>query len=458
MGHYAVAIVGAGASGALVAAHLHRTSPSLPAAIVDAGDRAARGLAYGTPYGAHLLNVPAGRMSALADEPDHFLTWLCRRDAGAHARTFAPRATYGDYLGDVLQSVSQPPSRLVRVPGAAVGLTRAVDGEWVVHLHDGRQVRAARVVLALGNLPPADPLRLGDSAPRRYMVDPWAPGVAQGLASDAPLLIIGTGLTMVDVVLALRAEGHTGHVHAVSLRGTLPLAHASHVPRSLAAPSGTCRSPRAVLHWLRGEAALAAREGADWRAVVDGLRPHTQAIWQAWTQSERASFLRHARAIWDIHRHRAAPSVANAMHALIEQGSLTVHAGRVRALAEHADGIEATYVGRGSSVERRLQVARVINCTGPASDYAALPLPIVAQLRRAGWLVPDPLRLGIETDGDGRVLGSDGSPVPGLLTIGPLRKPLLWETIAIPEIRQQAAALAQLIAADAASGPARATA
>ncbi|HET7435674.1 MAG TPA: FAD/NAD(P)-binding protein [Thermoanaerobaculia bacterium] len=428
-----VAVIGAGASGVLTALHLRHAAPELRVALLDSGARAARGLAYGTPYGAHLLNVPAARMSAFVDAPDHFTEWLARRLPGASGKTYAPRPVYGEYLAEVLDEVDG----ITRVAGTAVGIMREHD-RWRVHLHDGRIVDSGAVILALGNLPPADPLHLGDTIPQNYLRDPWAPGAAQGLAADAPIAIIGTGLTMIDLVLALRDEGHRGRVHAISRRGLVPRAHAPHLPRPFAAPPSG--SPRELLRFVRSEIA----EGHEWRAVIDALRPHTQRIWQSWSLAQRRMFFRHLRVLWDVHRHRAAPEVAAQIEALRADGTLTMHRGRIVSIRDAGHGAEVRWSSADGAIHE-LQVARVINCTGPASDYATLDLPLVAQLRRAGWLVPDALRLGVETDAEGRMLGSDGEPVPGLFTIGPLRRPALWESTAIPEIRAQAAALAELI-------------
>lgn len=444
MDSFDIAIIGAGASGVLTAAHLRAAAPSLRVAILDAGARAARGLAYGTPYGAHLLNVPAARMSALAQEPDHFMRWLEGRGVADPGPRFAPRAVYGEYLAEVLGEACAPPSKLARVIGTSVGLARSEDG-WRVHLHDGRVLAAKAVVLALGNLAPADPLKEMGLASENYLRDPWAPGAAQGLDPEAPVLIIGTGLTMVDLALALRHEGHRGTLHAISRRGLLPQPHAPHGPRALPEPPAAA-SPGALLRWMRREAAAAAREGADWRTVVDGLRPHTRRIWGAWSLAQRGAFLRHARVFWDAHRHRTAPEVAAEVQGLLREGALQVHAGRVLSVQEQAGRLEVRWRGRGREAEETLRVGRIINCTGPSSDYRAVDQPLVAHLRRAGWLVPDPLRLGVETGPGGQLLGSDGRPVPGLYTLGPLRRPALWESTAIPEIREQAQALAVLLA------------
>lgn len=423
-----VAIIGAGASGTLTAVQYARIAgDAARGALIDAGARAARGLAYGTPYGAHLLNVPAARMSAFPDDPEHFYRWLRARYASAQPGTFAPRALYGDYLASLL--ADEPAySRVQRMGGSAVGLTRNGD-DWLVHLHDGRTLAARNVVLALGNLPPADPLHLDGDPPLEYVRDPWAPGAAVGLAPEAPVLLIGSGLTAVDVAVALRHEGHHGPIYALSRHGRLPHPHAPFTPAPVSFHAA-CATPLGALRYVRGR----VEGGEEWRAVVDSLRPHTTAIWQGWSLSQRSSFLRHLKNLWDVHRHRAAPEVRAEL-------SVELLRGRIVSLRP---GITVEWRPYGAPA-RTLSVARVINCTGPASDYARLDLPLVVQMRRAGWLTPDPLRLGIETSVDGHLLDASGSPVPGLFTLGPLRRPALWESTAIPEIRQQAAALAKLL-------------
>lgn len=440
-----VAIIGAGASGTLTAVQFARLAPSgARGALIDAGARAARGLAYGTPYGAHLLNVPAGRMSALPDDPAHFLRWLRARDASAETGTFAPRALYGDYLASLL-AAEETYTRVTRLGGTAIGLTRGDTGEassdrrlgpWTVHLHDGRTITARAVVLALGNLPPSDPLHLDGDPPPEYVRDPWAPGAAIGLAHDAPVLLIGSGLTSIDVAVALRHEGHRGPIYTLSRNGRLPQAHAPSTPRPLESAPRECASPRGALRWARGR----VEAGEEWRAIVDSLRPHTVAIWQRWSLSQRGTFLRHLKNLWDVHRHRAAPEV-------LAELSVDVLRGRVVRMRAIPHGVSIDWCPSGADETRTLDVARVINCTGPASDYARLDLPLVVQMRRAGWLVPDPLRLGIETAPDGRLIGADGQPVDDLYTLGPLRRPALWESTAIPEIREQAMALAKMLTA-----------
>jgi uncharacterized NAD(P)/FAD-binding protein YdhS len=202
------------------------------------------------------------------------------------------------------------------------------------------------------------------------------------------------------------------------------------------------------LRWIRLETQKAEAAGSEWRAIIDSLRPHTAAIWRGWNLAQRASFLRHARNLWDLHRHRMAPEIAAQLKELQAQGTLSIHAGRVLSAEAEGQLAKITLRSTQTGTPLTLRVARVINCTGPARDYSRVEFPLVVSLRENGWLTPDPLRLGIETDPDGRLIGTDGCPVSGLFTLGPLRIPGLWESIAIPEIRIQAAELAKLLVSE----------
>lgn len=443
MSEFSVAIIGAGASGVLTAAHLHRRDPAHKIALIDQGNLGGRGLAYGTSYQTHLLNVRAARMSAFADEEKHFTEWLKRREPASSPEDFAPRRWYGDYLSEVLAQTCAKPSGTSLIKGTAVAVEREKNGDWTVKLREGESIRASAVVLALGNLPPGNPFGGKTEMPKDYWPDPWANGAARGVPEDSSVLIIGTGLTMLDLVLSLRREGHRGVIHAISRRGLLPQAHLAHPAFNLDPPMLPV-SPNALLRWLRRQTDEANRAGKDWRCVIDGMRSHTAAIWQGWTLAQRRSFLRHARPYWDTHRHRCAPEIAAQIAALIESKNLVIHCGRLQSIHETSEGLEVQWLGLERD-PKKITVARVLNCTGPASNYAKLDLPLVAQMREAGWLTPDPLGLGVETDNEGRLIDTNGNVIAGLFAIGSLRRPSWWESIAIPEIRIQADALAKLV-------------
>lgn len=443
-----IAIIGGGFSGAMVATHLLQlaTAP-LSINLIEPRPSLGAGLAYGTANPRHLLNVPAKRMSAFSDDPEHFLRWLIRH-GDYHADSFAPRELYGAYVRAVLvTAIAQAPvnARLDRIRNEAVAILPHGSGA-VIQLKTGQTLQADRVVLALGNFPPSDP----DVADRsfyqsqRYVGDPWAPDALDHLAPTDPVVLVGSGLTMVDLVLTLKARGHQGTIHGISRHGRLPQSHrfsASYPPFLTAAEAPA--STRILLRRIRQEIERAAVAGYDWRAVIDALRPETQALWQTLPLVERRRFLRHVRSCWDIHRHRAAPEVAAAIEQLKRSEQLHVHAGRIGAYREQYDGVWVIYRPPRSNTLVELRVSCVINCTGPENDYRKLQHPLIRHLLASGLARSDPLCLGLDTDPEGRLLDARGYASTFLYTLGPPCKGRLWETTAVPEIRGQAQALAQ---------------
>jgi uncharacterized NAD(P)/FAD-binding protein YdhS len=441
-----VAVVGAGASGTLVASQFSRhAAPGARLALIGSGSRPGRGVAYETPYLANVLNVPAGNMSAFPDDRQHFVRWLSTRLPGSDATTFAPRSVYGDYLAEILEETLC--SKTVQlIDGTATSLIRNND-TWSVQLQNGSSIQARSIVLAIGNaLIPAAPLDVSSISPY-YHGNPWGADTLNGLARTAPILLIGTGLTMVDVALSLRESGHDGPIHAVSRHGRLYQHHKRYTERPLLETDYKFRTPLAALRWVRSAILHLKDTDGDWRAVIDSLRPHTAQIWQTWSLRQRGSFLRHARNLWDIHRHRMAPQVSTQLEQLLADGILHIHTGRL--VKTETDGARARITIRSSQTGDTfvVPVERVINCTGPTRNFTTTDIPLIASLREQGLLTPDPLRLGIETDNDGRLIDVDGSATKSLFTLGPLRMPRLFESIAIPEIRVQAAELPQRLAA-----------
>lgn len=443
-----IAIIGGGFSGAMVATHLLRRSTGLlTITLIESRPHLGRGIAYSTDHECHLLNVPAGRMSAFPDDPKHFTRWLPHWD-GYGVGYFAPRNLYGTYIQAVLETaITQAPTstRLERITSEAVALFPEDSGA-TIHLRNGQTVSADRVVLALGNFPPSDP-EIADRSfyqSQRYISHPWVPAAWDHLEPTAPVLLIGSGLTMVDLVLALKAQDHQGIIHVISRHGWLPQSHrgCATYPTFLTATE-TPATVRVLLRRVRQEVGRAAVAGYDWRTVIDALRPETQALWQALSLAERRRLLRHVRSYWEVHRHRAAPEAAAAIEQLRQSGQLHCHAGRICAYREQEDGVWVTYRPRQGHTLSSLQVSRVINCTGPDSDYRKLQQPLVLNLLASGLIRPDPLCLGLDTDAEGRLLNAQGGASSFLYTLGPPCKGRLWETTAVPEIRGQAQALAQ---------------
>lgn len=443
-----VAIIGAGFSGVMTALHLLERPDGPRVMLFDRRTPFARGVAYATGNPDHVLNVRAGNMSAWPDRPDHFMRWLAAaRGTAPDAATFATRGEYGRYLQEVLAKVAGSASaagRLVVAPDEIVGAVRQGDG-WNIELGVGRRHQVDALALALGNPPPATPEAVDPDliSSGLYVCDPWSwNGQPPDSRADLPILIIGSGLTMVDVALAC-ARAFRGHdVVALSRRGLRPNAHEGPPPKDLPSPPPGL-SPARLSRWLRG----AARERG-WRAAVDSLRPSTQSVWGGWTHDERRRFLRHARPYWDVHRHRLAPAIAERVQVLTHSGQLTVRAGRIRRLTVVDGAVLCRWTPRGAHQDCEQAFSQVIACTGPTTDVAALRDPLLVSLREQGHIRADALRLGLDSTIEGRLIGADGTHTPRLFGLGPITRGALWEIVAVPDIRQQAPVVAAAVAKD----------
>jgi uncharacterized NAD(P)/FAD-binding protein YdhS len=449
-------VIGAGFSGTLFALKLTKVRPELRIYLIERNTRHARGLAYGACAGYHLLNVPIPRMEV--GLTPGFADWLQKRpqeladamaeSGGDVSATYIPRELFGQYLEERLkESLSHDrESGIVQVRGEAV---RVLSAPRRILLADGRELAADQIVLATGNLPPRAP-RLPDEwmyDSAHFIGDPWALDALDHIDPKAPIMLLGTGLTMVDVALKLSANGHTGVMQAVSRRGLLSATHEAGGtwPPFLANMIGT--SPVALMRAIRAEVHKASVNGTSWQRVIDAVRPFIARLWHGWSGAQRAQFLRHGRARWDVHRHRMAPRIGKQLHDLIDAGQLRVSAGRVRAYRKGACGVEAIVVRRGGVREEIYSATKIINCTGPRSDLDQLAIPLIADLRSRGEIVPDALGLGIETD-DCAAIDKHGRVSNWLFALGPLTRPAWWEVTAVPEIALQVDRLAHNFSTD----------
>lgn len=451
-----VAIIGGGFSGCMVAVHLlrHALQP-LRIVMIERDDVPGRGVAYRDQPDCHLLNVRAEAMSAFPDQPDHFLDWVNGHYSPCYpvgTNDFVPRRIYGVYIQSLLSSARQEARRGVLLDTRSdevVGI-RSLRGRWTLQLRSGGRITADQVVMATGNPGPANP-PLGDHGfydSARYLANAWSTAGLYHVGRDEDLLLIGSGLTTLDWLAALRNRHHRGRITVVSRRGLPPLGHAPTPAYSLSFdPLSLPPRVSALLHRLRAEVPLAEARGSNWRAVIDGLRPHTQALWQSWSLVEKRRFLRHARPFWEIHRHRAPAVQIETMKTFAASGQLQAIAGRLLGLRETEHDVEVRVRRRLEKDEQVFRVHRVINCTGPESNYRRLNHPLIVSLVEQGLIHADSLGLGLLTDSTGALIDQHGESSPSLYTLGPPRKGQLWETTAVPEIRVQAQALARYLLA-----------
>ncbi|MGW6918024.1 FAD/NAD(P)-binding protein [Kitasatospora sp. NPDC054939] len=439
-----IGIIGAGAAGTLAAARLLREAKrrGLPVDVdlVDPSEHTGRGLAFGTRDPRHLLNVPAGRMSAHPEEPDHFVRWLA---GAAGPADYVPRMRYGDYLADVLAEAPGRYGRLHRVRDRVVGLTGrgptgtagpGTGGPVRLALASGAVLTVDAVVLAVGHLPPdlrwAPPELLDSDA---FVRHPWGPEALRGIPPEGDVLLVGTGLTMVDVALTLDRPGRT--VHAVSRHGYLPQPHAAAPVPAAAPPEGDFAGFSQLRREVLRHIAASRRRHGDWRPGVDSLRPITQALWQALPPADRERFLREDLRMWEVHRHRIPPATGAALQAMRRAGRLRVAAGEVAGAARAVDGLLVRLADG-----RRLRVAAVVNCTGAQADPRHSQDPLLAALLADGTVRPGPCGRGLDTWDSGLLRAAPGRPA--LWALGPVRSGNLLESTAVPELRTQAAQLA----------------
>jgi uncharacterized NAD(P)/FAD-binding protein YdhS len=436
-----IAIIGAGFSGTLLAVNLLNQTDANVVLIERAPERIGRGVAYSTQESNHLLNVRAGNMSAFPDDPNHFCNWLQAKGSD-DPKCFVPRHIYGDYLSETLTACqARWPDRIRIVKGEAVSITE-IDDAAVIHLADGDPITADRLVLSLGNLPPHDPVDglRRQLSPQRYIADPWSYSAGAELFEQDVVLIIGTGLTAVDVILKLVSGGFKGKIMALSRRGLRPHRHIDGLPRPEAVLERPAQTLSGISKWLRDASA-----GQDWRLSVDSIRPITQMIWSSLDIRTRQRFLRHARPFWDVHRHRIAPAVADTIDRLVAAGKLEFLAGKPQRFVEVAEKVIVHWRPRGDRTLRQIVAAKIINCTGPQGDVLRSDDAQIVQMLNAGQIRPDALRLGIDTDGYGYVIQRDGKASRHIMAVGPMTRSSLWEVVAVPDIRSQVSALARRV-------------
>ena len=434
-----IAVIGAGFSGLLTAVHLSRQLPDADLWLIEKGQRFAEGAAYGTRETDHVLNVRLGNMSAFPEDPTHLSRWLASQPQWSAQGAFITRGDYGRYLRAILaETLGQEGSRLKLVHDDAVSLSRDGQG-WRIDFGSGANQSVDIAVLALGNLEPARPAGLSQAVVEagRFIADPWRGG--DDLAADARrVLLIGSSLTMVDVALSHARPGR--RFLALSRRGLLPRAHKT---ADLALPSQAYSgSPRDVLRQARRTALT-----SDWRAVTDDLRRSARRLWLSWSRRERRRFLTHLRPIWDVHRHRLAPSVANRMQSMIAAGELAVEAGRIVRIEMAEARVLVTLRPRGWLRTTTRKVDAVINCTGPLADVGASRIPLVRALVASGQARADLDGLGLDVDQDCRLRDAEGHAQDDLYAVGPMTRGAFWEVTSVPDIRIQAAEVAEVIRA-----------
>jgi uncharacterized NAD(P)/FAD-binding protein YdhS len=440
-GRQSILIIGGGASGVVLAAHLLRDPDAdIRITLIEKRNAFGQGVAYSTNLPDHVLNVSAFGMSAYADDPEHFFRWLVGRGLAEpdNPQIYVPRSLYGEYLREILDRLTEQEKgtgRLHTLNEACQSVTTTPSGV-EVKLANGTSLVGHIAVLAVGHEEQAPPDHRGAIRPGSSEDTP--------LPADAPVLVLGTGLSMIDLWLSLENRGHSGKIVALSRRGLLPAIHRRGKPIRLDAadvPLGTDLSY--FIRWFRQLVRETEDAGGNWRDVVDGIRPFNQRIWQSWPSGAKRRFIEHTRAWWDIHRHRMPPALHERVSRALAAGDLELLAGKLESVRKDGNGFAATIRPRHKQEAVTLNVARIYDCTGITTDLSTGSNPIVRSLIERGLARPDPLRIGLDVTPGCAIVNAEGAASTRLFAIGPLTRGTFFEIEAIPDIRTQCSALAR---------------
>lgn len=457
----------------------------------------------GEPYAAdlpsNLLNIPAAKMSAFADDRGHFLRWIESSGPAIldkygierlETDAFLPRALFGEYLQDVWAELRHCAERLGiavhRVPARVDDITLDSEGGDARLETPVGEFFARRIVLCNGNLPTVSYADL--SGYHGYFNTPYPViDLARKIGRKARVGIIGSSLSAIDAIVALKESGHTGRVIAVSRSGKLPAVRstvASPVPiapptaqeiTALADSGSQGLTLEAIFTFLssRLDAAGCALDLADilgqgdtaqemlqyeiaassagprsWQAVAISLNDTIEHAWRLMPETERRRFYTQWRSVWMTRRATFPMSNALKIQDYLADGSLEIHkGGRNMSILAVADGFEIRLPdSNGQPVSQHVDF--VVNATGMSTDVATSQDTLVRSLLKRGIACADPyggFQLHFDT---GSLLDSKGRIVENIRVLGSLAAGTYFWTMSLDVNARLALEQARRIAAE----------
>ena len=448
--YVSIVIIGGGASGTLTALNLLRKL-NVPATIYLVEKRKEaiyRGNAYSSKLVYEPLNVPAGRMSAFNHLPDDFYYWLKKKKQTESATeitkdSFVSRRWYGDYMEEritgAVEQVSHITFETLNAEAREINFNESVNAYSIV-LDSGTILTAHYLVFATGNEAPNDVFKQEELASLNghYISNPWAVDPLKDINNEDDVLIIGTGLTMVDHVVSLRKREHRGKIFCFSRNGFLPLPHSELHQNFVFEFNDSKKGLDSILSEIKRNIDRSEKNNIDWQNTLDAMRGKTTRIWKLMSTDSRRLFVKRLRSFWEIHRHRMPRASAEMLGLMRASGQLEILSGKSLGIETEANNAVFRFIPKGIKEEKMIRAHRIINCTGPSGDYFKTGNDLIKSLLTKGWVKQDELKLGIVTGVRGEIIQTNGVILQNAFSIGPLRKAMEWETTAIREIRTQA--------------------
>ncbi|WP_460110962.1 FAD/NAD(P)-binding protein [Pseudomonas sp. S3_H04] len=453
-----ILIIGGGLSGTMLAVQLLRLPGRRKVLIVEPRAELGRGEAYSAVELGHTLNGNAARMSVDPDNPDDLTQWLTEHIAGGGwpesaeqdvpvSELFPPRGLFGVYVQQRLAEArtvgAHYGSSVEHIRAEVVDLQVEADSVQLT-LSNGQALRGGYAVLATGMFPAARTQQKASSGLNAAALDPWDVAAMRQLDPQSTVMIIGSGLTMVDAVVSLEQAGHRGPIEVFSRHGLLP--HVRRQPPAWVDFLGddhSIRAPRQLLRELRRQCQAAIAQGIDWQAPLDTVRVHIARLWSQANDVQRRQFVRHVRPWWESHHHRSPPLSAALVERLYKEGRLRIQAASFKGLEQNVEGgVSIRIRRRGESQTCVVQGAALVNSSGIEYDWRRVARPLPQQVLARGLVQPGPLALGIAAAVDGAVLDAEGLAADRLFAMGPPLRGMSWESTAVTDVALQAKALA----------------
>jgi uncharacterized NAD(P)/FAD-binding protein YdhS len=447
-----IGIIGGGFSGISLAAQLAiAAKSSVKVLVFNIEYPVARGVAYQHIALEHLLNVPAQSMSFYADKPLDFIKWLdvhypadFLSNENSHHNAFVPRAIFGQYVSDSFNKLLLNSSINYMLIEQSVSDINILPNKFNIITSVGEIFTCDKIVLATGNQEPEHPAFLNVStADPFFFNNPWKPNAWKNLNKQDNIVMIGSGLTMADLVLSILKTGFEGKFIVVSHKAHLPMPFMVDEPvASFAVEIKPDISLAEVFRLVKTKIKEAVANNLSPGSVISGLRPYTQQLWSGFSTEEKRRFIRHLRPLWMVNRHRLPLEIFTIIKHLIEQKRILLFKGKINAIVANENGAEVHIHQNPSGEIVSYHAQRIINCTGPQSRLQNTKSPLLKKLEEEKIICNDRFELGLKTTPEGRVCLHDGGIRANMFAMGSLLKGTLWETTAVPEIRKQAELLA----------------
>jgi uncharacterized NAD(P)/FAD-binding protein YdhS len=434
-----LAIIGDGFAAAVAAIHLLRKGIAADSLTIIGPGTLGKGNAYGCVSPFFRLNVREDLPSVFSEDPLHFARWAESNTDDPEAKTsagfFYRRADFGRYIFELITAEAGF-EKIQWIHSKVNGLSQTQD-VWKLDTSDGRVLYAEKVIIATGNSLPTWPCpirtQIGEQASARMIENPWTGGYLASIGAEERIVLLGAGLTALDAIYALAAQGHRGPITVVGPRPLFPPSQAPWTRQNQ--PNWPEKlSPAKLLRFMRHYLPLLPTTSTEWQSAWEELRPNLNSIWQQFTPHQRRIVFKRLGWAWSLYRFRASPQTIKAYEQLKANHQIRFALGRAKQI-EYSESTIAVQLNNG----QRIEADRIINCTGAGTDS------FLNQLIADAIAIPDPLGIAIAVDRNLNVIKPGLQAWNNLWMLGPATMGSLGDVIAASAISKQAEVLVRAV-------------